>query len=134
MEKCAWCGRRSLALEEIRVPAPEWYLATPKETLFHVHPRHREAFRRYKAYEARWSYTFLMLIFAPLLVIVPSSLAGSAAGVALGILSVGLIIFVFPFATTTTQRALGVRWSMFLVRAAALIPVVGAIDIYRNGL
>lgn len=134
MEKCAWCSRRSSPLEEVRVNARDWYCGEPRAKLYHICPRHREAFSRFKAYELRFGCALLVLSFMPLLVIVPSHLAGSAVGVAVGLLGVAILLFLFPFTDPGTQQALGARWSALLVRVGALIPVAGAVHVLRSGL
>lgn len=112
----------------------DWYCGEPREKLYRVCPRHRDDFSRFKAYELRFSCVFLMLVWAPLLIIVPSHLAGSAVGIAVGLLGAALLLVVFPFADPGTQAALGARWSALLGRVAALIPVVAAVDVLRSGL
>lgn len=132
---CAWCNRPGPTLREITVLVPNSLGFKPRQTKIRVHPEHEEPTREFVAKLLTQSKYFVLgigllavwaLIGLPLWENLWDSdvrafrrriLYGATA------VAVGVMLWVWPFATSVTVQGLGIRTSIIMVRVPAALIV-----------
>jgi hypothetical protein len=116
--RCLWCHGADGDLVQVQLPGEAW-----QEEPRLVHPGHEERLRIFVDTARRRGQLFLALVVAEVLVLMNSTLVGVAVAQWVGLIIMGAAllamaatIFVMPFATPQTARALGVRRSITLAR------------------
>jgi len=95
---------------------------------FPVDPRHRKALFAFSAFSTHYGPRFLPALGLWLVATVVAAWVRGIAGAGLGLVVLGLLMFVLPFATPETVAALGIRTSLVLVRClATMTALVGAV-------
>lgn len=143
---CAWCNGGRGEMKEIRLRIPQGVRLRRDWEELTVHERHENQVRRFSARfrrdAGRFAFAFFGLLVLSLacVVVIETGMASGATRALLDdfltggtLLGMGLIFFVFPFATPTTVEGIGVRTSIRLGRVVALIfSIVGGLVLLGN--
>lgn len=148
--KCIWCNRSGGELRSIEIPAPNQFPHEDREPRMQealVHPEHEARARDFVGTAYRESGRFVVaMLFLPFLLFVPAAAASGLSGAARGfeywvaifggavLILLGVFMIRYPFATPQTERLLGLKYSIWLVRVAAVGIVTGGIWLLVRGL
>jgi len=129
-ESCTWCGTSEGTLKTITVETSNRLGTSTREETMTVHPEHEAELRAYAEQTRRYSGRFMLLtllfaLFIPMggvfAGIIWASDALIAGIVGLSIVVVGMVMYVYPFATPETVQMLGVRTSKRVVRWLSVV-------------
>lgn len=119
--RCMWTGRHSDEVREVRLETLDrWGFRTREET-FTVLPEHEEELRRFVAYQRRYGRVFLALVT---LSVAAAFFVRSSLGIGLVMMGIGVMTYVFPFATPETVRMVGMRASIRTARYLSILPIL----------
>lgn len=128
MRSCAWCGRSDGEKNIITVEVPDRLTVSVREQTLTVHPEHEELMRSYAARLRAHGRRFLILVgllggLAPVLgtLLLVVQLAAGLAVIGSAVVALGVVLFVYPFATPETIRLTGAQTARILVRGAAVL-------------
>ncbi len=127
-KRCIWSHKRDPGTRPIALKLGERYL----EETYWVCPAHEAEFRRFYNQAARHGNLFLGLIGLIVIAGFGLVLFESAIGLALLLLSIGVVMLALPFATPQTVQMLGVRTSVWLVRVGGVVMLgLGIFELVR---
>lgn len=141
--RCAWCRGRDGDVEEVRVRIPGPLMSGLQWTELDVHARHEAELRRFLARLRARGRRFLSLLGLCVAGLVAAYLMlfgveaaggdaslvedlGSAATSAFS-LALAVVLWRHPFATPATNRLLGIRGAIRLVRVLAALLAAGGV-------
>jgi hypothetical protein len=119
--RCTWTGRHSDEVKELRLETLDRWGFRAREETFTVLPEHEEELRRFVDYQRRYGRVFLGLVA---LSIVAALFVRSSLGIGLGMIGLGVLTYVFPFATPETVQMIGMRASIRTVRYLSVLPIL----------
>lgn len=128
-----WTGRHTDRLVEVTVPGISRFGKVRGVLQVLVEPEHEAETRRFFDYAARFGRLFLALVLVSTAILLagafvsPRDFVAGQLLVALGLLALGGVVLVFPFATPETVAMVGLRRSIRLARAAGGATLVGAL-------
>ncbi len=125
---CRWCGSSDGELKTITVETPTRFATSTKEETMSVHPEHESELRAFNKEVQAHGKRFLTLslffgVVLPMiglggLPFVSGAVVSSVIG--LSTLALGVVLYLYPFATPETVEMLGVKKSVRLVRILAI--------------
>jgi len=129
-KSCTWCGKSEAPLKTITVETTNRFGTSTREETMTVHPEHEAELRAFAEQARRYGGRFLLLsllfgLFIPMsgvfAGIIWTSDALIAGIVGLSIIVLGVVMYVYPFATPETVQMLGVRTSKQVVRGLSVV-------------
>ena len=129
-ESCTWCGESEGTLKTITVETSNRLGTSTREETMTVHPEHEAELRAFAEQARRYGGRFLLLsllfgLFIPIsgvfAGIIWTSDALITGIVGLSIIVLGVVMYVYPFATPETVDMLGVKSSQRLVRILSIV-------------
>ena len=128
--RCVWCNRNDDSVREVSVAWIDRWGRNPAQRRLAVHPGHEEKLRRFAAHanrNARGSLFGLAGLLAFMAAVGPivdalglderMVMVGTGGAVAV----MGLLMFVFPFATPETTAGAGIELSIVIARTGACV-------------
>lgn len=132
--RCAWCAGEDGDLKRLRLRVPDQIALNRLWVELGAHPRHERPLRRFLARYRRDGRRFVLAALASILVPIafytalhlvepPAPVRERWSGLFLGVYLTGLgsLFFLCPFVTSLTNRLLGVRTSILVVRGAGVV-------------
>ncbi len=122
--RCVWSNRESVNLKEVVLDAPNRIGMRPAPRAFHVLPEYEEELRRFIERVRRFAVLFVSLMTLLSVATVFCAVLGQLTFLGLTVVLMGLVLLVLPFPTPETVNAFGLKKSIILVRAIALVVIV----------
>jgi len=119
MQKCEWCKKQSDEHKRIAILSTSLFGGKRHEIAYFVCQGHESILRRFYGRVQRYALLFLALILISLLGLIVSFCLNNYWSGYLSVtslVSMGLVMIVFPFSTPETVAMLGVAKSMKIVR------------------
>lgn len=124
MKTCIWCNQRSGSIEHVEMKLRNFYGFGFHDAILSVHPEHKESAIRIINRYNRYGH---LVIFFFIGVLVSTFFLDTTYHTITAIV-LGILIFLFPFATPETTDAFGLKWAVIMARSAGLILI--ALGIY----
>lgn len=128
--RCIWCNRDDDTVREAKVALIDRWGRNAAERPFAVHPEHEEEFRRFAAHANRNGRLFLfgmaalvafMVAVGPIVHALGLESRMVIVGTGGALVLMGLLTFVFPFATPETTAGTGIALSITIARTGAIV-------------
>lgn len=129
--RCAWCAGGEGELEELRLRVPDAIALNRFWVRVPVHPRHERPVRRFLARYRRDGRRFVLSMVGMVLAVFAFYSVVHAVDVSEAVrdrwreaflgpwmTGMGAVLVLFPFATGLTNRLIGIRHAVLLVRVA----------------
>jgi hypothetical protein len=130
MQKCEWCKKQSDELKEIAILSTSLFGGKRHEIAYFVCKGHESILCRFYDRVQRYALLFLVLILISLLGLIVSFCLNNYWSEYLSVaslVSMGLVMVVFPFSTPETVAMLGVAKSIKIVRVIGGIIALASI-------
>lgn len=121
MPRCAWTNMVSERVKEVSLPDVDWIGRERGSRTVFVLPEYESDLRAYAERRRRYLRVFYGMVGLLVLASVFSQLVAFRQGTPLIMIAAGLLVWSFPFATTSTVESYGARASIRIARTAALV-------------
>lgn len=126
--RCIWSGEYTDELIPVEVESVSRFGKRMGRKIYFVQPEYKERLQSFCSFASRYSRWSLLILLLSILFFIYTSINYDLRGGGIGFASIGVVTYIFPFATPETIYWLGIRKSIKVVRIfSGIIILTGVI-------